>query len=167
MRGAWNRAPPGRGEGVPPVLWAVSTLVFASGIEAAALSVVRVQTGVLDDGRHRGRQLVVAGLGWVVSFALIGLLIGHAGEIAVQVSLFLVSVAVVVAVLSTAAAIDIFRPALIRARSGKPRRLEIDVTRDALGRSFDVAGVESMLGGEILIEQVGDVRRYRRGEVGR
>jgi len=48
-----------------------------------------VETGLLDDGYHRGRQLALAVLGWVLTAALIVWLLTNPHLAGVKLSLFL------------------------------------------------------------------------------
>ncbi|HEX7254443.1 MAG TPA: hypothetical protein VF236_00800 [Gaiellaceae bacterium] len=121
---------------------------------------MRVATGALDDGRGYWRQLALALLGWLLTAALVVWLSLHAGEIALRVTLFLVSLCVFVALLAVALAVVVFRPPLMRAR-----REGLDATRarpalDALGRPAPTALRADLLEGEITIEGEEGGRRY-------
>lgn len=119
----------------------------------------RVETGALDDGRRHGRQLVVGVVGWVIVVVLIAWLVLRADDIEVRVTLFLVTAAVVIALLWTSVAVELFRPLLIRGRRRHPAPLSAEAPHDALGRPIDPDGAEE-LAGEFSIEQDGGVRRY-------
>jgi hypothetical protein len=131
-------------------------------IDTHATATVRPRTGALDDGRHHGRQLVAAVCGWIAAVALVVWLIASAGAAELRVSLFLVAVAVVIAVLAMVVAIDVLRPPLMRSRGIEREAPTIDETHDALGRRIERAGPALQAGGEILMEDVGGVRRYVR-----
>ena len=119
----------------------------------------RVETGALDDGRNRGRQVVIGILGWVLVVALIVWLALKADEVEVRVTLFLLFAAVVIALLWTSVAVELFRPLLIRARRRHPAPVSTDALHDALGRAIDPDGAAELTG-EFSIEEDGGVRRY-------
>lgn len=120
---------------------------------------MRVATGALDDGRGYWRQLALAVLGWLLTAVVVVWLALHADEIAVRVTLFLVTVCVVVAVLAVAVAVVVLRPPLMR---GRQRELAPTATPafDALGRPAPTALRADLLEGEITIEGQEGGRRY-------
>ena len=120
---------------------------------------MRVATGALDDGRGYWRQLALAALGWLLTAALVVWLALQAGEIAVRITLFLVTVCVVVAVLAVALAVVVLRPPLMVARRQELPPAEIPVL-DALGRPAPKALRADLLEGEITIEGRESGRRY-------
>lgn len=120
---------------------------------------MRVATGALDDGRGYRRQLALAALGWLLTAALVVWLALQAGEIAVRITLFLVTVCVVVAVLAVALAVVVLRPPLMVARRQELPPAAIPVL-DALGRPAPTALRADLLEGEITIEGRESGRRY-------
>lgn len=125
-----------------------------------AVKPVPVFTGSLDDGRHRPRQLALGVLGWLLVPALIVWLALHADEIAVRVTLFLLAIVVIIALVATAAAVDVLRPRLISARSHTPPELPPPAAVDALGRPVD-DGRAPLMTGEFTIDAVDGERVYR------
>jgi hypothetical protein len=123
---------------------------------------IRVETGALDDGGHRGRQLVVGLAGWVLVVALCSWLALNADELEIRLTLFLVSAAVVIAFMCTSVAVELVRPQLIRDRRREPALLAHDDGRDALGRAVDLDGAD--VTPEFTISDQAGVRRY--GSVG-
>src|SRR5512132_4243425 len=77
---------------------------------------LRVETGALDDRRHFGRQVAAAILGWLLSAGLVVSLSLSASEIAIHVTLFLVTSCLLIAVLAVTVAVVLLRPRLIRDR---------------------------------------------------
>jgi hypothetical protein len=120
---------------------------------------MRVATGALDDGRGYRRQLALAALGWVLTAAIVVWLTLQAGEIALRITLFLVSVCVVVSVMAVGLAVVVLRPALMR---GRERELAPAATPalDALGRPAPTALRADLLEGEITIAGGESGRRY-------
>jgi hypothetical protein len=118
-----------------------------------------VATGALDDGRGYRRQLALAALGWILTAALVVWLALQAGEIALRITLFLVTLSLVVAVMAVGVAVVVLRPPLMR---GRERKLAPATTPelDALGRPAPTALRADLLEGEIRIEGGESGRRY-------
>lgn len=124
---------------------------------------MRVATGALDDGRGYRRQLALAVLGWLLTAAVVAWLALDAGEIAVRVTVFLVSVCVLVALGAVALAVVVFRPPLVRARTEPLDAARAWPALDALGRPAPTALRADLLTGEISIEGEEGGRRYIAG----
>jgi hypothetical protein len=131
----------------------------AAGTSPPAEGVVRVETGALEVRRRYALQLFVGFLGWVLAAALIVYLASDAGQISIRIAMFLIVVAAIVAFTAALVAVEV-RPRLILAREVERPPVEVDYTHDALGRSMDVEGARERRG-ELTIEEVGGVRRYR------
>jgi hypothetical protein len=126
----------------------------------AEASPLRVETGALDDRRHLLRQYAVAALGWAATIGVIVWLALHATDQAVRVTFFLATVCVVIALVNVLVAVEVFRRPLIRERSLSVPTPPVDEEVDALGRRV-VAPVRDELAGELTIETIENVRRYR------
>jgi hypothetical protein len=122
-----------------------------------------VETGALDDRRHLLRQYAVAALGWAVTVAVIVWLVLHATGPAVSVTLFLAAVCVVVALVGVLVAVEVFRTPLIKERARSLPAPPVDERVDALGRTV-VVPAQGELTGELTIEPIDGVRRYRTAE---
>ena len=120
---------------------------------------MRVATGALDDGRGYWRQLAVAALGWILTAAFVVWLALQAGELALRVTLFLVTLCLVIAVSAVALAVVVLRPPLMRGRQSETVPLAPSAF-DALGRSAPTALRADLLEGEITIEGEEGGRRY-------
>jgi predicted lysophospholipase L1 biosynthesis ABC-type transport system permease subunit len=118
-----------------------------------------VMTGAEDDGRRRIFRLLVGLLGWLFLIALLVYLARSPTLAALDVALFLVTVITVVTIVATFAALQL-RSSLMRHRATAPDSIAIDTTHDTLGRPLQPPG--SDLRGEIVLESVNGVRRYRR-----
>lgn len=128
---------------------------------------MQVRTGALDDGRGFLRQLVLAVLGWALTIGLVLWLAFQGEEIALRISLFLLSVSVFVAIVAVAFAVVVFRPALVRGRTRELGPAAPAPQLDALGRPLPTGLRPDLLEGEIAIEGDGSGRRYAsRGAVG-
>jgi hypothetical protein len=122
----------------------------------------RVETGALDDRRHIKIEIAAGIVGWLLVIALVVWLAFHADEVAIRLTLFLTSVAVIVAILATSLAIDLLRPPLIRDLRREPEPILGGAGVDALGRRVETAGARD-LGGEVTIVEEDGIRRYRPG----
>lgn len=115
----------------------------------------RVTTGADDDGRHRGRRLLVAILGWVLWAALVAWLASDASQDALDVALFLTTVIITVALLLVLTGAGLLRAPLMRERASTPtpayRRLE---------RPLPTAEDQAHLTGEIRVVAQDGERRY-------
>jgi hypothetical protein len=115
----------------------------------------RITTGADDDGRRRGRRVLVALLGWVLWAALIVLLASHASQDALQVALTLTTVIVTVALLLVLTGAGLLRSPLMRERARMPTP-----SGQALERPLPTAEGAAQLTGEIgLMTEAGE-RRY-------
>jgi hypothetical protein len=119
----------------------------------------RIETGALDDGRHRVRHYVVAALGWVATAGAIIYLAVDATVPAVRVSVFLATVCVLVALVSVLVAVELFRQPLIAERARSLPTPAIDEEIDALGRKVEAPSPDA-LAGEVTIATFDGVRRY-------
>lgn len=128
--------------------------------EAAPL---RIETGALDERRHMVRQYAVAALGWAATVAVIVWLALEATGPAVRVTFFLATVCVVVALVGVLLAVEVFRSPLIRERAQSLPAPPVDEGIDALGRTV-VVPARGELSGELTIEAIDGVRRYRTAE---
>ena len=95
-----------------------------------------------------------------VAAALVVWLAPHTNHTGLRVPLFLVPVAIVVAVLGASVAIDALRPALVKGRGEDPGGGVAASAADALGRPLLSAGAQD-LRGEFTIDEEAGVRRYR------
>jgi len=120
---------------------------------------VRVETGALEVRRHYALQVLLGLIGWVLAVVLIVYLASDAGEISVRIAIFLVTMAVVVA-LTLAIVGGEVRPRHLRERAREHAPITVDYSHDSLGRRVDVTGATAP-GGELTIEDDGGVRRYR------
>jgi hypothetical protein len=122
-----------------------------------------VETGALDDGRHLLRQYAVAALGWAATVGVIVWLALTATGPAVRVTFFLATVCVVVALVGVLVAVEVFRTPLIRERARSLPTPPVEERIDALGRTV-VVPAQGELTGELTIEAIDGVRRYRTAE---
>jgi hypothetical protein len=119
----------------------------------------RVETGALEVRRRYWLQLLLGLLGWVLAVFLIVYLAKDADEISVRIAIFLAAMGAVVALTLALVAGEV-RPRHLRQRAHEYAPVTVDYSHDALGRPVDVDGARTP-GGELTIEEVGGVRRYR------
>jgi hypothetical protein len=119
---------------------------------------------MLDEPALYRRQLVTAAIGWILTVLLIFWLVSSANEIALQVTMFLIAVSVVVAIVGIGAGVDLFRSA--RTASNTPARglPEPSVTNDALSRPLSLPSDLEELGADMTIEIREGIRVYRKVE---
>ena len=118
-----------------------------------------VMTGAEDDGRRRIFRLLVGLLGWLLLIALLVYLARNPTLASLDVALFLITVITVITIVAIFAALQL-RSSLMRHRATVPDAIAIDTTHDTLGRPLEPPA--SDLRGEIVLESVNGVRRYRR-----
>ena len=115
----------------------------------------RVETGALDDHRHYGRQLAGAALGWVLVAIVVVSLFREADRLALDLTLFLAGVSLIVGVTAVALAVGV-----VHSASGSVPELPAVEPVDALGRTVARPRDPGALRGEITIESADGARRY-------
>lgn len=124
----------------------------------------RVATGMLDEPDLYRRQLVTAAIGWIMTVLLIVWLVSSADEIALQVTMFLIAVSVVVAVVGIGAGVDLFRNARITSDAPARGLPKPSATYDALNRPLSLPSHPEELGADMTIEMRDGIRVYRKVE---
>jgi hypothetical protein len=124
----------------------------------------RVATGMLDEPALYRRQLVTAAIGWILTVLLMVWLVSSANEIALQITMFLIAVSVVVAIVGIGAGVDLFRSARITSNAPARGLPKPAVTIDALSRPLSLPSDPEELGADMTIEMRDGIRVYRKVE---
>jgi hypothetical protein len=121
-----------------------------------------VTTGALDEPGLYRRQLLTAVVGWILTALLIYWLISSADELALEVTVFLVSVSVVIAIVGIGAGVDFFRGQRLASKAPNQVPPPVGISDDALGRPTSVPSEPRELVGELTIEIIDGVRTFER-----
>lgn len=116
-----------------------------------------VVTGAEDDGRRRGLQLVVGGLGWLLLVLLLVVLVANPTIDSLHVAVFFIAMITLTTFIAVESAIQL-RSQVIRDRALFLPEASVDETHDTLGRRLQPP--DPGLSGEIILETVGGMRRY-------
>jgi hypothetical protein len=116
-----------------------------------------VVTGAEDDGRRRGLQLVIGGLGWLLLVLLLVVLVANPTIGSLHLAMFFIAVITLTTFIAVESAIQL-RSQVIRDRALPLPEATVDETHDTLGRPLQPP--DSSLTGEIILETVDGMRRY-------
>ena len=121
-----------------------------------------IQTGATEDRGRYGRHLVFASIGWLLAAALVAWLVIRASEVQIRMTLFIVTMCVLIALIGIALVVEIFSRAMIETPAA-PGPITVGLDVDALHRPIEIPEDPGSLRGTITLESRDGVRIYGEG----